>query len=147
MAFSFTNGGRGGRRFRGDTTTLAEMNVVPLVDVVLVLLIIFMVTAQVMEFGLQIDVAKVKERQTTTEDLPVISITKSAQVYLNGKPLNINEIGTSVKQRFPKAEAVYVQADKNLVVNYLMQVVSAVGEQKLQVKLVTKSEDIPDKRR
>jgi biopolymer transport protein ExbD len=121
--------------------------VVPLVDVVLVLLIIFMVTAQVMEFGLQIDVAKVKERQTTTEDLPVISITKSAQVYLNGKPLNINEIGTSVKQRFPKAEAVYVQADKNLVVNYLMQVVSAVGEQKLQVKLVTKSEDIPDKRR
>ena len=59
MAFSVGNGGSSGRgRFRG-TTTLSEMNVVPLVDVVLVLLIIFMLTAHVMEFGLEVEVPKV----------------------------------------------------------------------------------------
>lgn len=148
MAFSFSGGGSGkGRRFRGDTTTLAEMNVVPLVDVVLVLLIIFMVTAQVMEFGFEIDVPKVKQEKQSAQELPVISITKSGQLYLNDKAVNINEIGDSVKRRFPKVDGVYIRADKNLVVDVLMQVVSAVNEQKLQVRLVTKSEDIADRRR
>src|SRR5262249_7660793 len=151
MAFSVgnNNGSRNGgrRRFGGGHSALAEMNVVPLVDVVLVLLIIFMVTAQVMEFGLEIDVPTVKTRKESAEELPVVSITKSGQIYLNGQSVNINEIGSSVNKRFKKATSVYIQADKNLVVDVLLQVVSAVNEQKLQVRLVTKSEDIADKRR
>ena len=59
MAFSMNNGGYGGRRgFRRGSSALAEINIVPLVDVVLVLLIIFMLTAHVMEFGMEVDVPK-----------------------------------------------------------------------------------------
>ena len=80
MAFSGmgSNGGRGGRgRWRSQVGVLAEMNVVPLVDVVLVLLIIFMVTASVMEFGLNIDVPQVKQVRDTAEEHPVIGIARS----------------------------------------------------------------------
>src|SRR5437899_2204340 len=71
MAFSGvgSNGGRGGRgRWRSQVGGLAEMNVVPLVDVVLVLLIIFMVTARVMEFGLNIDVPQVKQARDSAAE-------------------------------------------------------------------------------
>ncbi len=73
MAFSMNgsnNGGFGRSRFRG-TGTLSEINVVPLVDVVLVLLIIFMLTAHVMEFGMEIDVPKTKLARDTAQELPV----------------------------------------------------------------------------
>ena len=75
MAFSGmgSGGGRGRGRWRSGGS-LSEMNVVPLVDVVLVLLIIFMVTASAMEFGLEIDVPKVKTASRSVEDAPVVSI-------------------------------------------------------------------------
>ena len=93
MAFSLgesTGSTRGRRRFGGSNGTLSEINIVPLVDVVLVLLIIFMLTAQAMEFGLQIDVPQVRQVQDTAEDLPVIQISRTAKLSLNGKPININ---------------------------------------------------------
>ena len=76
MAFSMnSSGGLGRGRFRG-SPALAEINIVPLVDVVLVLLIIFMLTAHVMEFGLQVEVPKVKPVKDNIQDLPVVSITR-----------------------------------------------------------------------
>ena len=78
MAFSGMGSNGGGRgRWRNQVGVLAEMNVVPLVDVVLVLLIIFMVTASVMEFGLSVDVPKVVNVKDTVEELPVITLAKN----------------------------------------------------------------------
>src|SRR5579871_5535600 len=101
MAFSMSNGSNGGRRgrFRG-TTSLAEINIVPLVDVVLVLLIIFMLTAHVMEFGLEIDVPKVKPVKENVQDLPVVSIGRDGTSYLNDRPVNINLLADEVHKRF-----------------------------------------------
>src|SRR5438477_497115 len=104
MAFSGvgSNGGRGGRgRWRSQVGVLAEMNVVPLVDVVLVLLIIFMVTASVMEFGLNIDVPQVKQVRDTAEEHPVIGIARNGTTYLNDTAININNVGRAVK-RMPR---------------------------------------------
>src|ERR1700740_3241438 len=99
MAFSMgaSNGGGGrfGRRFRG-TGTLSEINIVPLVDVVLVLLIIFMLTAHVMEFGLEVNVPQVKQVKDSAEELPVITVTRDAKIFLNEKPVNINQISVEV---------------------------------------------------
>ena len=81
---------RGRSRFRGANGTLSEINVVPLVDVVLVLLIIFMLTAHVMEFGLEVEVPTVKQVRNTAEELPVVTITKNGETYLAEKPVNIN---------------------------------------------------------
>src|SRR5580693_2591111 len=113
MAFSLGNSSGGIRRgrFRGTTTSLAEINIVPLVDVVLVLLIIFMLTAHVMEFGLEINVPEVRQVKDTNEDLPVVSITRSGTTYLNEKPININKIAGEVARRFKNSKSVYVMAD------------------------------------
>src|SRR5436309_9100273 len=108
MAFTFSDGGgRRARRF-GRPSTISDINVVPLVDVVLVLLVIFMITANVMEFGLDIQVPKVRRVQNTAQDLPVVSVTKNGESYLNDKPLNINLLPQGIHDRFKGATAVYV---------------------------------------
>ncbi len=138
MAFSFgeSGGGRRGRRF-GAPAALSEINIVPLVDVVLVLLIIFMITANVMEFGLDIKVPTVKRVQNTAQDLPVVSITKNGESFLNDKPVNINLLAQGVRQRFHGATAVYIRADKETPWDPIAQIVAELGEAKFEVKMVT----------
>ena len=138
MAFS-TNGGNGGHRGRrfGGPAVMSEINVVPLVDVVLVLLIIFMMTANVMEFGLDIKVPTVRRVQNTAQDLPVVSITKDGESYLNDKPVNIHQLPQSVRARFRNATAVYVRADKETPWDPIAQIVAELGEAKYEVKMVT----------
>ena len=144
MAFSMGNESRGRRRTVG---TMSEINIVPLVDVVLVLLIIFMLTAQVMEFGLEIDVPKVKS-STNAQERPVLSLTAKGNLYLNEAAININDVKSEVERRFGKdAKDVYVRADRNVTWDTLAQVVSAIKEAQLRAQLVTKAEDIPDRRR
>src|SRR6476469_1597478 len=115
MAFSVGNGGSGmGRsRFRGSTGSLAEINIIPLVDVVLVLLIIFMLTAHVMEFGMEVEVPKVKHVKDTAEVLPVVNISRDGNLFLIDTPVNINELVSRLKAKFANSNAVYVRADKD----------------------------------
>lgn len=135
----------GRSRFRGTTGTLSEINVVPLVDVVLVLLIIFMLTAHVMEFGLEVEVPKVTQVRETAEELPVVTLNRNGEVYLAEKPVNINVLGEQIRARYPTQKGVYVRADKNTVYDAVAQVVSALGEAKLDVRLVTQPTDGPRK--
>ncbi len=138
MAFSFSSsgGGRSGRRFSGPSA-MSEINIVPLVDVVLVLLIIFMITANVMEFGLDIKVPQVKRTQNTSQDLPVVSISKTGESFLNEKPININLLAQGIHQRFRNATAVYVRADKETPWDPIAQIVAELGEAKFEVRMVT----------
>ena len=141
MAFSMNNGGPARGRFRAKHN-MSEMNVVPLVDVVLVLLIIFMVTAQVMEFGLEIEVPEVTQVETTAEELPVVSITRTGGIYLNEDGnVNINSLGASVRERFGDAPAVYVKCDRMVPYENLAQVISALDVQQLSVRLVMQPEE------
>lgn len=149
MAFSTGNGGYTGLargRFRG-IPAMSEMNVVPLVDVVLVLLIIFMLTAHVMEFGLEIEVPQVRQVRDTAEELPVVSITRNGELYLNEDPVNINALGEAVRQRFGGGQAVYVRADRLTTWDPIAQVISALSEAKLEVRMVTQPEDDQRQRR
>lgn len=148
MAFSMGSTSSVGRRsrFRG-TPSLAEINIVPLVDVVLVLLIIFMLTAHVMEFGLQIEVPKVKPVKENVQDLPVVSINREGATYLNDKEVNVNLMGSEIRQRFHNATSVYVRADRQTPWDPIAQVLAALGESKLSVNMVTQPEDQSDKRR
>ena len=145
MAFSGlgSNGGTRGRsRFRG-VPTLSEMNVVPLVDVVLVLLIIFMVTASAFEFGLEIEVPKVSQTRTTVKELPVVSIDRGSKIWLNDKPVNINKLGEAIQSRFKGAGEVYLKADREINLETYLQVVDALGRAKYKVNAVAKAADIP----
>jgi biopolymer transport protein ExbD len=146
VAFSVgrSNGGRGGRRFSG-TSSLAEINIVPLVDVVLVLLIIFMLTAHVMEFGLEINVPEVKQVQDTNEEFPVVSVTRDGRLFLNERPVNINQIPEEVNKRFKGSKGVYVMADRATVWDPIAQVISTLNEAKLPIKVVTKPQEFSGK--
>jgi biopolymer transport protein ExbD len=150
MAFSLggSNGlGSGRRRLGAGNGAIAEMNVVPLVDVVLVLLIIFMLTAHVMDFGLEINVPKTKEVRDTKEDLPVVLITRDAKISLNEKGININQIPSEVARRFPGTKKVYVKADAQARVDSLVQVISVLGKASLTPLIVTQPEESSGKRR
>jgi biopolymer transport protein ExbD len=144
MAFSMKPGGRGRR---GRFESLAEINIIPLVDVVLVLLIIFMLTAHVMEFGLEVDVPKVRQVRNSAEELPVVSISKDGEMKLNEKGVNINEVSDLIKKRFPRQKAVYVRADKATPWDPIAQVVSELGQAKLDVRMVTQPVDESTRRR
>jgi biopolymer transport protein ExbD len=148
MAFSAGNSSSGGRRgrFRG-TTSLAEINIVPLVDVVLVLLIIFMLTAHVMEFGLEVEVPKVKPVKEDIQPLPVINMDKEGTSYLNDKPININRMAATIRERFKGAKAVYLRADRRTPWDPIAQVIATLGDAKLGVNVVTQPEDMTGKNR
>lgn len=116
---------------------MSEINIVPLVDVVLVLLVIFMITANVMEFGLDVQVPQVRRVQNTAQDLPVVTINKNGESFLNEKPVNIHVLGDTVRQRFHNATAVYVRADKQTPWDVIAQIIAELGEAKFEVKMVT----------
>src|SRR5271154_5587971 len=101
MAITVGNGGgsSGRRRFHG-SPALSEINVTPFVDVLLVLLIIFMLTAHVMESGIEIDVPTVKTTKDTTKDLPVVSISKTGEVFLGDSDINLNLLVGAVRKRY-----------------------------------------------
>ena len=141
MALSVNGGGGYGSRRRGGGTSLSEINVTPFVDVVLVLLIIFMLTAHVMEFGIEVDVPKVQAVKDTAQELPVVTITKDATIYLNDKPVNINDLQATIQQRFGKAKAIYVRADKETIWDPIAQVTAMLGQAGFQVNMVTQPED------
>jgi biopolymer transport protein ExbD len=108
---------------------------------VLVLLIIFMITANVMEFGLDIKVPTVRRVQNTAQELPVVSITKTGESFLNEKPVNIHQLPQAVRARFRTATAVYVRADKETPWDPIAQIVAELGEAKYEVKMVTAPTD------
>jgi len=144
MAFSNNAGSNfSGRRFRA-TSTLSEINVVPLVDVVLVLLVIFMLTAHVMEFGLEVEVPKVRQSRDSAQELPVVTLTRDGRLFLNEQEVNINELGAAIEKRFGKGQAVYLRADKEIVWDVMAQVISALGEAQMKINTVTQPLDAAD---
>jgi biopolymer transport protein ExbD len=139
MAFSTNGGGsRSGRRGR---TAISEINVTPFVDVVLVLLIIFMLTAHVMEFGIEVDVPKVRTVKESAQEMPVVTITKDALIKLNTDDVNINDLAATIRRKYGKAKGVYVRADKQTIWDPIAQVTAELGAAGFQVNMVTQPED------
>src|SRR5881275_3682341 len=97
-------------------TSLSDINITPLVDVVLVLLIIFMVTAPVLQSGIEVAVPKTRTVKEITESRLVISVDRQQRVFLGSNPINVNEISTKLRERVPdpSQEAIYLRADENV---------------------------------
>jgi biopolymer transport protein TolR len=109
-------------------TSLSEINVTPFVDVVLVLLIIFMVTAPVLQSGIEVNVPKTKVVKEISEERLVISITKGQEVYLNNDHVKLDELGTMLRQKIrdPRGQAIYVRADQDVAFGAFATVMSTV---------------------
>ena len=138
-------GGHGSRRSRGGST-LSEINVTPFVDVVLVLLIIFMLTAHVMEYGIEVDVPQVRYVKDSPKQMPVITIDKTGDSTLDGKRVNINDVVAAIHEKYPAAKGAYVRADKDATWDPIAQVIAQLGEGKLQANMVTQPIDTSKRR-
>ncbi|MGZ4789919.1 MAG: ExbD/TolR family protein [Terriglobales bacterium] len=120
MAFTAPNG--------RTQSSLADINITPLVDVVLVLLIIFMITAPVLQSGIEVTVPHTKTVKQITEERLVISIDKDQKVFLGNDPVNINEIADKLHQKIrdPQNQYIYVRADENVPFGAFATVMDAV---------------------
>ena len=115
---------------RGTDTTLADINMVPFIDVVLVLLIIFMITAPILQSGIDVDVPKTKTVKELTEAPMVVTIDRGQRVYLTDKPVNIHDVGQQVlaQSHDPKTQAVYVRCDESVPFGSWATVVDALRQ-------------------
>ena len=141
MAISMGSNGSSRRPGRG-ITALAEINVTPFVDVALVLLIIFMLTAHVVEYGIDINVPKTKSTKNETKDLPIVEVSKTGEVYFGKEPTNINLLADKIHKKYGEnPSAVYLRADKETPFDSIVQVLSLMQDAKLPVSIVTEPMD------
>ena len=97
-------------------TTLAEINMIPFIDIVLVLLIIFMVTAPVIQSGIEVNVPKTQVVREIAEEKLIVSIDKEQKLYLQNDPVNVNELGDKIREKLldPTRQSVYLRADQTV---------------------------------
>jgi biopolymer transport protein TolR len=121
-------------------TSLSEINMVPFIDVVLVLLIIFMITAPILQSGIDVDVPKTKTVKELTEARMVVTIDRGQRVYLNDKPVNIHQIGQQIvaQSKDVKTQAVYVRCDETVPFGSWATVVDELRQSGIQnISVVT----------
>lgn len=111
-------------------SSLAEINITPLVDVVLVLLVIFMITAPVLQSGIEVAVPKTKTVKEITEQRLVLTIDKSQQVFLGDAPVNVHELAKKLQDRGvdPTTQVIYLRADENVPFGAFAAVMDAVKQ-------------------
>lgn len=111
-------------------TALAEINITPLVDVVLVLLVIFMLTAPVMQSGIQVNVPKTKTVREITQQRTVLTINKDQEVFLNDKPVNLNDLPSILRAQNTDTtnQVIYLRADEKVPFGAFATVMDAVKQ-------------------
>jgi biopolymer transport protein TolR len=110
-------------------TSLSEINMVPFVDVVLVLLIIFMITAPILQSGIEVDVPKTKTVREITEQRLVITIDKTQRVYLGNDPINVRQLGSKVQAQLKKPQdGVFLRCDETVPFGIFATVVDTLRQ-------------------
>ena len=143
MGFSVKHGGAAAGGARSTPTTLAEINVTPLVDVMLVLLIVFMVSAPLMQQGIQVDLPKAGGGTLNeSQDPIVISVNKRREIAFNGTTIEGDSLRTRLEAivRVKPDVQILIQGDQGVPYGAIAQVMGEVKRAKVQrVGLVTES--------
>lgn len=132
MGMSVKAGGGGGRRRRGKHMPMSEINVTPMVDVMLVLLIIFMVAAPLLQTGIDVNLPEAKGQQIPTPKQEPIAVTVKANgdVYIGDSPVALQDLTTKLKAIAKNGydETIFVRGDKGVNYGAVMQVMSRINE-------------------
>lgn len=133
-------------KFSRDTKgPLSEINVIPLVDIMLVLLIVFMITAPMMQHGMNIEIPNVTARPLPSKDEPqVLNITRDKQIVLNEKRLDLKDLKAAIQLLFANKtnKEIFLRADKNVPYGFVvncMGIIRGAGIDKINI--VTKPAD------
>ncbi len=109
-------------------TSLEGINITPLVDVVLVLLLIFMVTAPVLQSGVEVAVPQTRTVNQLTEQHRVVTLDKDQNVFLDDKPVNIHNLPALLSAGTGAGKTVYVRADQRVPFGAFASVMDAVKQ-------------------
>jgi biopolymer transport protein TolR len=125
MAIKADAGAEGAGRLRG---SLAEINVIPLVDVVLVLLLIFMLTAPMMYRGIDVSLPKSGGKPTVTEERLVLTLTKDRLLFLNDRVMPLTTLEARLRElvRDRPDKTIYIKADKELPYGYVVETMDRI---------------------
>ena len=117
------------RRNPFENKPMAEINVTPLVDVVLVLLIIFMVTAPMLQMGIDVNLPKVKSKNIdVTEEKLVLTITGAEEIYINKNRISLSDLRIKLENIFSSRidREIFMRADKSIPYGFVIEVMSEV---------------------
>ena len=122
MAFTSNNG--------GTRTSLAEINITPLVDVVLVLLVIFMITAPVLQSGIEVNVPRTRTVREITVPRLVVTVTRDQEVYLGDQPVNLHDLAGRLHEQNtdPSKQIIYLRADERVPFGAFATVMDAIKQ-------------------
>jgi biopolymer transport protein TolR len=130
MAIQLNTGGGRGRYGRGRARPMSDINVTPLVYVMLVLLIIFMVTAPLLTVGVPVDLPKTDARPITGQDEPlVVSINTAGKVFLQETEIQLSDLVPrlqAITNNKPDTR-IFVRGDKNVAYGRIMEVMGTVS--------------------
>ena len=135
--------GRGHGRFG---PALSDINVTPLVDVVLVLLIIFMVTAPMMSRGIDVRLPRTVSGADATEDRIIVSVDRDGTIYLNDRPVNLALLDDRLKSEIERTgvDFVFLRADKDVPYGQVMSVMDEIKKSGAEkVGMVTRPAPAP----
>jgi biopolymer transport protein TolR len=121
-------------------TSLSEINIVPFVDVMLVLLIIFMITAPILQSGIDVNLPKTQTVKEISEPRLVVTIDRGQLVYLGDDPVNIHDLGGKVKAQMhnPQSDAVYLRCDETVPFGTFATVIDTLRQSGIEnVSVVT----------
>ena len=139
---------RRGRRDIG--TSLSDINVTPFVDVMLVLLVIFMVTAPMMQSGIGVNLPQAETESSPAEEGLILTITKDQYIHIGESVINIQLLERTLKNYFAgrQKKIVFVQADKDLPYGFFIEALDIVKKSGADtVGLVTEPKEVGRKKR
>ncbi|MBP9019968.1 MAG: biopolymer transporter ExbD [Syntrophobacterales bacterium] len=116
-------------RNNGDHRLVSDINVTPLVDVVLVLLIIFMVTAPMLQMGIDVNLPKVEASPVdVAEEKLVLTVNNKNEIFINAHKTSLADLGSKLENIFKTKieKEVFLRADKEVPYGYVVQVMSEV---------------------
>ena len=119
----------GKKRNYFESKPLSEINVTPLVDVVLVLLIIFMVTAPMLQMGIDVNLPRVKSKSIdVTEEKLILTINGAKEIYINKYKTSMTDLRTKLESIFASRidREVFMKADKAVPYGYVVEVMSEI---------------------
>src|SRR5581483_9812493 len=121
-------------------TSLSDINITPFVDVLLVLLIIFMLTAPILQSGIELDVPQTKTVKEISQERLVISIDKGQRLFLGNDPINIHELSSTLRSKMggQSGQSVFLRADKTVPYGTVAMVVDELRQGGIeQISMVT----------
>ena len=121
-------------------TSLSDINITPFVDVLLVLLIIFMLTAPILQSGIELDVPQTKTVKEISQEKLVVSIDRGQRLFLGNDPVNIHDLGGLLRAKLGAArgQSVFLRADKSVPFGTVAMVVDELRQSGIeQISMVT----------